>query len=290
MSTFKKVKFDFYTIDVPENTDLLTVLDASLPVNVAKAIKYKDQYIRLENYRIEGNIRIGSITKINIESLPSKVKINKPGIQDLGLEEDEGVASLTSFVLIPHYRSLVLQRNQQGVRAGSFVHLLEHLTSISGFGLNIMLERTILNKLNRMQYFSKFKMKIANPLVPADYNELSVKEAATLARHYNARNVTLELGIGTGSNRSPLYVQKVKETINTLLRRDNTGPVVESLIVRGKEFDDDKIEALDLIKQRLISEIDIPLTGRTFSQENLERAAWSAYKEKKDEIEHYRPL
>lgn len=288
--TTKKVMFDCFSIELPTTvTDIQNILDTVLPTKIGTLIRYKGFYLRLESYRMEGNIRIGSATKINTLTLPSKANIRVPGVQSLGLADDEGVANLTAFVIDPVNLAVVMQRNSQGVRAGSFVHLLENLLGISDIGLNIMLETDVVNKLNRMQFFSKFTVRIANPTAPQNYEDVAVRESAQIAQYYNARDIKLELGIGSGQNRGPLAIQRIKATINKLLNaREETK--LQSLVVRGKENDDDRIEPLDLIQQRLSCEIDVPITSRSLQQDMLERAVWQAYEINQQEIVNYRPL
>ncbi|MGB9661919.1 MAG: DUF6731 family protein [Moorellaceae bacterium] len=292
----KEVKYDFFSIEIPESVlppgkKLVDVLDLSLPNQIARPIKYKDQYIRLESYRIDNFIRVGSATKITMEGLPSKVDIQKPGLQGLGLKQSEGVASLTSFVIAPQYNALILQRNNQGVRAGSFVHLIETLTGLSDITLNLMLDQYVTQKLNRMQFISKFLVRISNPITPEAYRDTSAKEAARLSRHYNASSVKIELSIGQGPRKLPLSIDAVKQSIRSLLRMNEAGEVaVESLVIRGKGFDDEKITPLDLIKERITCSIDVATRGREFPQEELERAAYAAFLAKENELKAYKPL
>jgi hypothetical protein len=287
----KKIKFDYFKMEIPNSiTNLQQILDTNLQCQIGTLVKYREYQLRLESYREEGNIRIGTVDKINLHTLPPKVNINVPGvISDLGLQNNEGVANLTSFVIDPNLHVVVLQRNSQGVRAGSFVHLLENLLNQSNIGLNIMLERDVINKLNKMRYFSKFIVRIASPNTAQDFEDLGVRDSARLAQYYNARDLQLQFGIGTGSNSGPLALQRVKDTVNSLLNA-NANVQVDSLIIRGKEFEDEKITPLDLIKQRITFEIDVPVTNRMLAIDNLERAVWQAYETNFEELEHYQIL
>lgn len=290
MST-KKIKFDFFSIEAPDNTDIVQAIDNTVPGNIGYPVKYKGNYVRFENYRCQGTLRIGCVSKLNMDDLPSKARVTQPGVEPLNLADDEGVASLTSFVISPQFNVLVLQRNFQGVRAGSFVHLLESLTNISGIGLNLIFEVDALQKLNRMNYFSKYILKIANPSSPEDYREVSVKEAAKLARYFDARTVKFELGIGPGPSKGFLAINSVKESIIKILKIADTDNLnLESLIIRGKEFDDEKMSTLDLLKQRLVYEADVPFLNRTIPPTELERAAWEAFEKKEMDLARYKPL
>lgn len=283
----KTVKFDFFTIDNVDVNDLVSKLDQVL---ISKPVKYKGYYGRIENYNTGESNRVGLAAKLKMDEVPYIASLTQPGLQNINLKDDEGVANISSFVIVPEYRVLVLQRNYYGVRAGMMLHILESLTSITGIEFNIMIDKTTLDKLNRMQVFSRFTFKVANPTNPNAYKNMPVKQAALLAEHYQARNVKMELSMGQ-ERKQFMSVDAVKESARRLLKQSKDNEVaLQSLVIKGKEFDDEKMSTLDLIQQRMVAEVDIPLTNRTLSKDDLERAARQAFDLKVKDLADYKPL
>ncbi len=292
----KKVKFDFYQLIFPDDfqDNLAVLLDHTFPADVGKSAKDSGQYIRLESYKRHTQVRYGVISKFNIDVLPPKACITKPGLESLGLNDDEGVANLTGYLIAPKYNVVILQRSQQGVRTGSFLHMLEKITGLRGLELSIILEPDVIAKFNKMQMISKFVYKVSNPQLPIDFKEMSIEHASNISRTYNARNVSIELSMGIGKKTSPLSKQEISRTVRNLLRinksADQSVPEIYSLTVRGKENEDEKIEPLDLLKGRLYNEVEIGIIDRGIPQSALENAALASYDSKEEDLEHYKPL
>jgi len=283
----KLVKFDFFTIDNIDVNDLVNKLDRAL---ISKPVKHQGYFGRIESYTTDDSIRIGLAAKLRMDEVPYIASITEPGLHNINLKDDEGVANISSFIIAPEYRVLVLQRSYYGVRAGLMLHMLESLTGSSGIELNIMIDTKTLEKLNKMQVFSRFTFKVANPTNPNAYKNMPVKQAALLADHYQARNVKMELSMGS-ERKQFMSVDAVKESARSLLKLSKDNEVsLQNLVIRGKEFKDDNMSTLDLIQQRLVSEIKIPLTSRTLSKDDLERAVHQAYNAKIKDLANYKPL
>lgn len=285
----KKVKFDFYRFDYENKNELWNKMDSLLPKH--DIVRYRGQPIRMQNYKILGDERIGSATKIRMTELPLKANINAPDLDKLELNDDEGITNITAFVIIPKYSTLILQRNQQGVRAGSFIHLLESLIDISDISLDVMLEPDVISKLEKMTAIRTYTLRVTSPIDKDTYEEMSVNKTAELAKHYGGRSIKVEIGMGQGNPKESLLIDKVKQSAKSILKMKSDEQVqVESLIIRGKDFDDEKINPLDLIEQRITCEVEVPISGREYLQNELEGAASRAYNEKKEVIEKYKPL
>jgi hypothetical protein len=290
----KNVKFDFFKIRTPNITSLIKNFEDSLENGCSKPVKYYDQYVRVEScstYSAMGpTLKIGTTTKLRIDELPFLATISQPGLTELDLEDDEALANISAYAICPDFEILVLQRSFNGVRAGSYVHLIASITGIDEIELLPMIDADIINKLSRMQIISKFIMRVANPTSPDSYNELSVDQAANLASHYDANTVKIELGIG---NNRKIFMNagRIIDTAKSLLNKnDNNQLRVESLIIRGKEFDDKKMSTLDLITKRLFYSEDIELTNRIIARDNLENAVLRAFSEKLTILKDYTPL
>lgn len=84
----------------------------------------------------------------------------------------------------------------------------------------------------------------------------------------------------------------MKEDVRRLLGLQTAAEdvTVESLVIRGREFDDEKVAPLDLIKQRLVATISVPIRGRELAAADLEHAAHAAFETKDSVLRRYKPI
>lgn len=89
-----------------------------------------------------------------------------------------------------------------------------------------------------------------------------------------------------------LSVQSVKEDVRRLLGLATKAEdaEIESLMIRGKEFDDEKVLPLDLLRQRLVATIPVDIRGRELNSEDLEHAAHAVFEDKERTLRNYRPI
>lgn len=291
----KPVVYDFFSIDYDNYERFKQALQNDVTPLLKKWVKHKSQNIRIESweYKIEDNIYLGLASKLNLRELPLKGDLSTDDLKELGLSNSEGTASVTAFVVIPEYRTLILQRNHVGVRAGSFLNLLCTLTKIPDLELSIMLDQDALRRMNRMKKITSFTYKMANPsgVNLNIYNDKSVKEAAALAGHYQSQMVKVELSVGRLQTNKSMVPEKIKRSVKSLLKLKNENEsLVHSIVIKGKESDDEKLEPLDLIKRRLNHDVKIELVNRILPPEELRNAAWQSYVVKKEEVKNYKPL
>jgi hypothetical protein len=289
----KPVTFDFYSLDYDDYKRLNKQLEKDKSSLLGKWYKYKYQNVRLESweYKEQDNIYIGYCSKLNTKELPLKGSLTDRDLTELGLADHEGTASVTAFALIPGYKTLILQRNANGVKAGSFLYLLGIITGINDLELSIMIDSDALRRLNKMKKFTTFKYKIANPTDASNYAEKSVKEAATLANHYQSRTVAVELSMGQFAGEGTMAFQKIIESVRNLLKlKSSNDQLVQSIYIKGKETDDDTLEPLELIQRKLTQEEKMELKHRFIPPEDLMQAVYKVYNDKRKEISAYKSL
>lgn len=286
-----KVKFDFFKVNLEGSEfKLLRLLDEFLPSE--RTIKHHDNYFRVEEFRKDpdNTFRIGIITKIVMDDLPSKARIDRPGIEPLNLSSQEGIANLTVFLYAPKFQTVILQKTRQGVSPGALLHILDELAGIGDIELLPIIERDTLKKLEKMTLIRNFKVKVANPLEEKFYRDVPAKPIADLVSHYNSRYVTLQFSMGQA--KGSMLVGNVIKSIKEFMKIRNSGQEhqIETLVVSGKGFDDEKVTLLDLLKDRKIFETEVPLLGRELSRDGLISAIIRAYNENQEEIKNYMPL
>jgi|GEM_PF-2786033 len=288
----KPVTFDFYSIECSDYPRFTSTLTADKTDHLKKWYKHKYQNVRLDawEYKAEDSLYLGYCSKLNTKELPLKGSlVGRADLEELGLGDLEGTASITAFAIIPEHRTVIIQRNSRGVRAGSFLQLLCYATGINDLELSIMMDAEALRRLGKMKIITTFNYKIANPNEASNYSETSAKEAARLARHYQSRIVDVNMSMGNEGG--SMSFQKVIESARNLLKlKRSDEQLVKSIFIKGKAVDDDSLEHLDLISRKMISTERMELKNRIIPAEDLMQAVYKAYNDKRKEIENYKPL
>jgi hypothetical protein len=291
--TTKHVTFDFFSIDSSDYDKFNIALEKDKSKYVKRWIKYKNQFVRLEqwDYKDVDDLYVGYCSKLKIDEVDLKGSLTDIELGDLGLTDDEGIAKVTSFAIIPSHRTLILQRTHDGVRAGSFLHLLCNVTRINDLELSVMIDQDALKKLKKMNKITSFVFKVANPTMYENYKDTTLKEASALSQHYQSRFVKIDMGMGRGDRDTTMSIEHVKQSARNLLRLKSENDFsVQSIMIKGKETDDDSLMPLDLINRKLIHKETLELKNRIIPPDDLITAAWKAYNEKKEEVINYSPL
>lgn len=281
----RTVKFDFYkmsSFDGRFDSQAFSSQLAERLPTFTDPIPYGDRYIRAERYHFTGSLHYGIVSRITMDDLPYKADVTRPGLQSLGLGYNQGIAALTAFLFDPSLSLVVLQRGP--VPRNAFPTLFETVTDMRRLRLVYLLENDALHRLERMELIRSCEVYIANPLQPEYYEDYSAKAVAELAAHHEARMVKLVLGMW--HYRGSLNVNKAKQTLLGWFRRASTdqGDVIRGLKVKGKAYDDEEYDELDLLDCRIVECVDVTLKGRELDPNALERAVRHAYERRKDEI------
>ncbi|MTI95375.1 MAG: hypothetical protein FH749_07785 [Firmicutes bacterium] len=277
----KAVTFEFFQLVSPNGADIGNVFQRLS--RSQSTVTYRRYKIRLENYTVdEDGYHIGTGALVNAIALPPKAKINNPGIQPLGLADDEGVASLTSFLFAPENNTLVIQRNNNGMRIGSFLHLVQTVTGQT-LEANMYLARDTIAKLNRFNSITNILLKVVQPRSPEAYEHTSLKSASQMAGDYNAKSITVTLSMGRTRHTHDI-LNNIFAKIRSIPREEQT---IERLVVSGRENDDDVLYPLDLLKDRLKVVIDVSLEDRELKMHSLEEAVKLAYLAKQEDMAYY---
>lgn len=288
----RSVRFEFFRIlSTNQKFDCAAFsarLAETMP-NFDKAIAYGSKYIRKESYTFDGHIHYGVVSRIKMDYLPKKAKLSTPGVSSLGLGDDEGIAGLTSFLFDPILKVIVIQKQADCVSVRALLSLFEHVTGERGLDAAPLILQNALNRLYRMRIIRSWEVKVVSPTTAEEYDDYSAKAAATLAAQYEARTIHIHLGIGNG--RGSLNIDAIKNSSLRLLRMlTGERKELKTLRITGKGVDDEKLEILDLINQKLTHSVEIPIKGRELEADALERAVRQAYNERKEELQFYMPV
>lgn len=289
----RRVKFEFFKI-APKRGSLdyerfSAKLAEHLP-DFTEPVLYRTRYIRRERYAFNGTIHYGIASRITMDDIPYKVRLEQPGFQPLGLEDNEGIAAPTAFLYDSSTSILVLQRGADCVAVGGILALFSMATGENNLDVHPILERNALERLDRMQIIRSWEIKIANPVASSYYEDVSGKAAAEMSAQYEARVVHIKLSMDR--SRGSLNVDTVKRSLSRWFRlsSEEGNSRVDSLKVKGKSFDDNEWDELDLLQHKMVVFVDVPAKGRELGAVDLERAVRIAYDKRWEELQDYRPV
>lgn len=289
----RRVKFEFFKLAPKRgslNYEQLSAKLAEYLPNFSEPVRYGSRYVRRERYTFNGVLHYGIASRITMDDIPYKVRLEQPGFQTLGLRDDEGIAAPTAFLYDPSSSVLVLQRGSNCVSVGAVLALFSSATGENNLDAHPILERNALERLDRMQIIRSWELKIANPAAPGYYDDISGKAAAEMSARYEARLVRIQLSMG--HSRGSLHVDAVKQSLLRWFRlsSEDRNSRIESLKVKGKAFDDSESDELDLLQHKMVEFVEVRASGREIDSTDLERAVRIAYDKRKDEIQDYRPV
>jgi len=292
MARTKKVRFDFWQVCPDEIGRQFRQAVLSGNFGTTGDERLEGSYYRLVEVDFSQRPILGSAIKIHMDNIPRKTRIGERDTEPLGLDEREGIVGETFFLYSPDYDTLISQRNRQGVAPGALAFLLEKTSGVQGINLLPIFELEWRRRLERMQVFRRLEMKVATPTAGADtYQNWGAKTAALLGEHYKGRTVEIKISVGRKRKEVSLSAAKVRETILSLCGRragEGKGPEVKRLLVTGRTGEDEPLETLDILKERLVAEADVPLLNRELCRRSLRTAIRRTYTEHETELQRYR--
>lgn len=186
-------------------------------------------------------------------------------MSEIAIKDDESFGEDTACLYDPQTKYILIQYNHHGPKASA---IQDYLTFAEGelthrYTLAPKLSQASEERIRGLRLVSKLEVAFA---VPELINEnmassVSVGGALDLARKNGAD--TLELVLG---NRRGLIDGAIKELVVDLFRISPGDPGIKKLTLRAQSAEDAPRETIDLIAERLCSEVDIPLgLGRRYS-------------------------
>jgi hypothetical protein len=220
--------------------------------------------VRLENLKKKGGIYYANFVIFRGGSGPVIVSEHRP-MSEIAIKDDESFGEDTACLYDPQAKYILIQYNHHGPKASA---IQDYMTFVEGelthrYTLAPKLSQASEERIRGLRLVSKLEVAFA---VPELINEnmassVSVGGALDLARKNGAD--TLELVLG---NRRGLIDGAIKDLVVDLFRISPGDPGIKKLTLRAQSAEDVPRETIDLIAERLCSEVDIPLgLGRRYS-------------------------
>lgn len=210
-------------------------------------------------FQIEGNIKksaniyTGTFCLIQKNELPTKAQFGKEPELIIGDDDDGGLGHYTSFMYDSTNDVIAIQTNRNGVSANGVAAYFRRNYKVKDITLEIIINPDKLEQLLKMTTISSFQVSIARPenaaFVNLD-NKKAFSEMNTIADNTDANILTLQLGIGYKRD-ATLKRQSIFSYVRNLLSK-NQNLDVRKIEVKGKEHEDDNLDTLDLITNKVV--------------------------------------
>jgi hypothetical protein len=199
----------------------------------------------------------GELQYIRRTNLPDKIDLSTLVDDALGLLPSQGLLEKCHFAYRADLQALALQSSRY-VRPSTFESYVEHVED-SPFELTLIIKRDAYLRMLKMRTIASLSVKIENPPSAAEFTRLNdpgVSAMAELLTNFGAAKIEVTLkrerrGFAT------LAVENIKQLADRVLSRPAVAESFRSMLLKGKREDDEKLEPVDLIKDRLLFEGEV---------------------------------
>lgn len=190
-------------------------------------------------------------------NLPDKIDLSTLVDDALGLPPNQGLLERCHFALRTDLEALALQSSRY-VRSGTFG---TYVTEVDGrpFELTLIMRRGAYQKLMKMRTIASVDVRIENPPSAAEFRRLQdpgVSAMAELLANFGAAKIEVIL---KRENKGfvTLSIDGIRHFVDRVLNRPAVQESVRSLLVKGKREDEENLDVIDLIEDRLFFEAEV---------------------------------
>jgi len=249
-----QVKFDFFRVMMPSDTSV-TFAEIIEKVSDSKNdesrnVDVRGFPIRLQESSSSKNVHEGDLLRIQMSSLPSKAKLSGK-INDLELDNDEGLGNESAFLYDSRTQVVVLQRNRMGPSASALALYFQDKSGVQPIILQPVLQRNAMSRLAKLKEVQKIEINFAGITNPAFYKNarLGVTEFLDLMERFQApcASMTLSMGRDDGS----LFLKEISKLARSVVKWPAGTEQVTKMEISGVTDDDEK-DVFDLLRYRMI--------------------------------------
>lgn len=233
---------------------------SKIPDNSKRAIieKNGEYAIRYSQIKTTKDSIQGDVLKIRLKELPVKASLAGPQTP-IPLNQDEGIGEETVYLYDKQLNILVFQFNSNSIRAGKFIDYIESHCKVNGhITLLPVLKGDAHKRMLNMAEPAKLEIAVAelsNPVfLHSEINSVKDLVRANEAIKSPVMNITYSLGHNKPEKG---YFENILKAAKDLLRFKSEGGSVTKLKISGKIDAESGTEALDLLLDRMISEVQI---------------------------------
>lgn len=274
----KKIIVDFYRIEL---ANVQTKFEQLLQKIIALPRKERTVDVRLTPINLydasqDGDFWHGEITRIRMIDPP--VKASRDGeVEDIPLDEDEGIGEKTAFLYHCSTRVLLLQTTHSGVSISTFLQYFQTICQNTRISADPILQPQAMKKLGQMHDIQKFEVRVAgldNPGKLFQEDDLAIGTFQKIADDFCAPMMNITLSVGNKKDRSLSIDNVVRIAKNLVIKSSEQlekpggkQQKVNTIRITGSTMDSEENEAttklfVDLLRDRMRERVDVRIQGR----------------------------
>ncbi|MGD0921111.1 MAG: DUF6731 family protein [Terriglobia bacterium] len=250
----------------------------------------KETMLYMPNPRHGGsNLWSGELQHIKMTNLPDRIDLSTLVDEALGLPEGEGLVDRCHFAYRTDLGALALQASRL-VRPSMFEAYIPYVAQIP-FHLAIIPRGDAYPRLTRLRKIASINVRIANPPDSAEFTSLNDPGVSGMAEMlFNFGNAKIDVTVKRANRSESLIFDNVKAFIDRVRGRQAVFESFEALSITGKKEDDEKLEPVDFIKDRMTFEGDVDYDSqRRLDPNGCEAMAVEALLTHEPDLRRYHP-
>lgn len=257
-----KVTVEPYENDDESYVNLTEMLDDPKP-------SYEAMTSGGDRFELDGTIRkthniyYGTFCLVQTNELPTIVRVGSEPEDLLNGEDDStGLGHYTSFFYDPSREMIGVQSNRNGISANGIAMFFKRNYYTKAVYFEYVINPAELARLNNITQINSFEISIAK-LQNADAfghanDQVAFKEITAIADSTNANVFRLYFGVGYEKESSLTKSSILKYARSIMRKRQDTN--VTKIEVRGREGDEEFIQIIDLINNKIKLVVSLPRT------------------------------
>jgi len=239
-------------------------------------------------YSKNGGLIFGTLIHTKTRDFPFAFDDNSQTASELPIPDDQGLATGTSFLFDPEVNIVMIESVKDGVGIGAFCQFFERNLALESLDAGIVIDPADIQRLQSFKLISKVQFKIAR-LQGASPFKGEKTALGSLIKTADATNTNiLEMTMTSGRARnSTLLLSTTMAMIDEIRRHiSKENKDVKKMLVTGRSSTDGYSAEIDLIKQRIRSEIKVEVVRKNniTSIEQRYNSLYSAYVEHKQKL------
>ena len=213
-------------------------------------------------FRLDGKVKkanhlySGTFCLIQKNELPIKAYLDKDPEKLLDDTDEGGLGHYTSFLYDSTNNIIAIQFNKNGISANGIISYFISNYKIKDIILEPIINPDKIEKLLEMSSISSFEISVARPENFTGFNnsKLDFGEMNKIADITKASTIKLTVSVGY-QKKASLDKNSIISYVNNLLGI-NQALEVKKIEIKGKETDEDNIQTLDLITNKVYIEVN----------------------------------
>lgn len=254
------MKIDFFLVEVPEDVvfaDILSKVSHLRSNDVRRAQEVDGIPYRMHELRKAGHLWEGDMMRIRMNDIPVIASLDGK-VEEVDLDDDEGIGEETSFLYDEQTHVLAFQRNRFGMTPQKFGRYFEVFEGLDEPIIPTMvLDPNVAVELARVRVVRKLQLRFAgirNPKLVTEHGPNAIDAIKLLDGESPVVDITLAMGHERGSLPLRAAIESAKKFFRWAEGRGEAQ--VDTVKVIGT-FDDDSPADIDLLAFRMVETHDV---------------------------------